>query len=113
MTTCTPIEERLLSASNRGDLSEIIHLVSRLTIKERESVNPTVYDKLLFSITHPSNEPVEQAYATMMFIRHVGRYVSPATVSALLKKPAQAAAPSQSGGQVIPLHRRVTDNIAV
>jgi len=91
MTASTTVEERLLLAANTGDLKTIVDIVSRMTPKEKEAINPIAYDIVLFSISHSASEPLEQAYTTMMFIRHVGHYISPASVSALLNKPEAAS----------------------
>jgi hypothetical protein len=93
MTAFTQTEEKLIAASAAGDLTAIVDIVSKLSVKEKETINPAVYDKVLYGISHQSTEPVERAYTTMMFVRHVGRYISPATVSALLKKPEPSGTP--------------------
>jgi hypothetical protein len=99
MTAFTLIEEKLLSAADAGNLSAIVDIVSRLTVKERASINQDVYNKVLYSITHHAKDfPAESAYTTMMFVRCVGEYVSPAVISEILNKPGHTACPSQKQG---------------
>ena len=97
------IEQKLLLAAEAGDLPTILDIVSRLTINERESVNSNIFDTALHSIVqHASIDQAESAYTTMMFIRAVGRYISPEAVSAAL----QSAPPASHVPQ-----RRYTDNV--
>lgn len=111
MTACTQIEEGLLSAAGAGNLTAIVDIVARMTMSERAAVNPVVYDKVLFSIAR-SNETAEQAYATMMFIRHVGRYISPETVSVILKKPEQPA-PQTLQQKTVDIQHFIAQNAAL
>jgi hypothetical protein len=99
-TTYTPVELKLLIAAEAVDLPAILDIVSRLTINERETIVTDIYDTALHSIvSYAEVDQAESAYATMMFIRAVGRYISPEAVSASLQ-----ASPR------VP-QRRYTDNV--
>jgi hypothetical protein len=101
--TYTSIEQRLLQAAAAGDLTNIVDAVSHLSIKEKESVDSNVFDAVLHSIVHyAAVDQTESAYATMMFIRAVGRYTSQAAISATLHS---ATPPARSP------QRRYTDNV--
>jgi len=103
MATYTSIEQKLLLTAGAGDLAAVIEIVSHLSPKEKEAVDVHVFDAVLHSIVqHAKIDQAESAYATMMFIRTVGRYTSPAAVSAMLQNaPLVALAPQ----------RRYTDNL--
>ena len=87
MTTYTLLEEKLMSAANIGDLATIAELVSRLTIKEKESICTDTYDTVLYKITHHAQhlDQAEANYTLMIFVRNVGRYISPGVVSTIIK----------------------------
>jgi hypothetical protein len=87
MTTYTLLEDKLLSAANIGDLPTIAELVSRMSIKEKESVSTDTYDTVLYKIAHHAQhlDPAEANYTMMIFVRNVGRYISPGVVSTIIK----------------------------
>lgn len=93
MTTYTLLEEKLLSAANLGDLHVIADLVGRLTIKEKESIGTETYDTVLYKIAHHAQhlDEAEANYTLMVFVRNVGRYVSPAVVNAIIKSEIKKA----------------------
>jgi len=87
MTTYTLLEDKLLSAANIGDLPTIAELVSRMSIKEKESVSTDTYDTVLYKIAHHAQhlDEAEANYTLMVFVRNVGRYISPAVVNTIIK----------------------------
>ena len=84
----TSIEEKLLAAAKAEDLSAIIDIVGRLSLREKHSIRAKVYDTVLQYITQRASiDPAGSAYTTMIFIRSVGRYTSPETINAILARP--------------------------
>ncbi len=80
------VEQELLGAAKAGNLASIVNIVRDLSAKEKECISTSVFDTVLNSIVRYAEfDRAESAYATMMFIRSVGRYISPAAMNAMLR----------------------------
>jgi hypothetical protein len=85
-TSTSLLERQLLLSAKASDLGSIINIVKDLSVQEKSSISPKVLDTVVESIIHYATfDRAESAYTMMLFVRAVGPYISPTSMTAMLQ----------------------------